>query len=401
MEKVIRNTVCLLALHVLLKFISLLPYWDEVFGNSSIWVNFDSKFNNSNFEVIFFLLAFFVIPLTLIRPRFFTPLFFLFLMLADDYCSFVFNGSVYVMINILFIISIYYILLLIKPKLETNITIPAILALRLSVVCVYLVAGIGKLFAIEWTEGVALKYMLLNGHFNMMPAINDWLASSPLIISIGTYSFMIFELSFIAVLFSKRLRFPIFISGAFFHIGGYFLLGIEGFPFVMLTSYILFFEDQELVTWGKGFRGINKLKRVSVLGLMPKFEKSLILIFDQDCLMCNAFVRRIMDADKKEEILFSSQNSTLSLELIKQNKLSKEEVHVIAYGSIYSGMDALFVIADRVGGWYNLLFAFRYFPQWMRQKVYRLISKFRKISNKVGSNTCSILSPKQSRRIIS
>jgi predicted DCC family thiol-disulfide oxidoreductase YuxK len=212
---------------------------------------------------------------------------------------------------------------------------------------------------------------------------------------------MIFELSFIAVLFSKRLRFPIFISGACFHIVGYFLLGIEGFPFVMLTSYILFFEDQELVTWGKGFRGINKLKRDSVLGLKPKFEKSLILIFDQDCLMCNSFVRRIMDADKKEEILFSSQNSTLSIEIIKQNKLSKEEVHVIANGSIYSGMEALFVIADRVGGWYNLLFALRYFPQWMRQRIYGLISKFRKISNKLGSNTCSILPPKQSKRIIS
>jgi predicted DCC family thiol-disulfide oxidoreductase YuxK len=322
-------------------------------------------------------------------------------MLADDYCSFVFNGSVSVMINILFITSIYYILLLIKPKLETKITIPAILALRLSVVCVYLVAGIGKLFAIEWTEGVALKYMLLNRHFNMMPAINEWLASSPLIIAIGTYSFIIFELSFIAVLFSKRLRFPIFISGAFFHLAGYFLLGIEGFPFVMLTSYLLFFQDQEIATWGNLFRGINNLKSVPVLGLKPKFENSLILIFDQDCLMCNAFVRKIMAADKKEEILFSSQNSKLSLELIKQNNLTTEEVHVVANGSIYSGMNALFVIADRVGGWYNLLFAFRYFPQRMRQRVYGVISKFRKISNKLGSKTCSIISPKQSRRIIS
>lgn len=120
---------------------------------------------------------------------------------------------------------------------------------------IYFVAGFYKAGADVWVNGVANYYIFQLERFKA-GALNDWIVSKPLLITISTYTTMFWELLFPIVLFNKKARNFFLLIGLFFHLGIYFLMLINDFALLFLMSYIMFFNDKEV------FRFIIRVRRV-------------------------------------------------------------------------------------------------------------------------------------------
>ncbi|MEL6717883.1 MAG: DCC1-like thiol-disulfide oxidoreductase family protein [Bacteroidota bacterium] len=370
----------LFSLYVFTKVLSLIPFWALVIGEDAVWVNLQYMEYLSKYGSVIGLVSLSVPILSFLRPKIFIGL-----LLLEVYSyvyvinPFIFNGSGQVLINLLFLITIFYLFSFFRLQIVDRVKDLILFAMKLQVCMVYSVAGISKLFSIEWINGEAVRYMLVNRLFHMS-SLNELLAQSDLLINLGTHSFIAFELCFILIIVFRSLRVLVHISGAFFHIGGLVLLGIEGFPEVMIVSYLLFYSTEDLNLLWRKLKNIDgiKFKKISS---SPPVNGSLTIIFDSNCLLCNSIVRKIFNVDNKGEIMFATFDSQYFFDIKKKMSeseyLDKKSVYVVKGGKVYSKMNAVFIISDILGGIFNLLFIFRYFPSLLNNTFYDFVARFR------------------------
>lgn len=121
-------------------------------------------------------------------------------------------------------------------------------------VIIYFVSGFYKANTDVWVNGVANYYIFQLERFKA-GYLNEWIVSKPLLIMITTYLTLFWELLFPIVLFNKKARNLFLLIGFLFHIGIYFLMLINDFALLFIMSYILFFNDKEVL------RFIIKTKR--------------------------------------------------------------------------------------------------------------------------------------------
>ena len=126
----------------------------------------------------------------------------------------------------------------------------------LAQVCIlYFFSSYWKLYDENWTNGKALYYISQIDSFSA-----NWMkflfTTYPSLSVIMTYSVLLYQGLFLILVWTKRFKTPLLIFGVFLHLGISMGMGIFAFGIIMILSYILFL-DNEQINKIKGF----KLKR--------------------------------------------------------------------------------------------------------------------------------------------
>lgn len=130
------------------------------------------------------------------------------------------------------------------------IPIITITVIRLQVALIYFHASVGKYAVPEWTNGTAIYYWWNNTVFGMPLAFSapvNSLLAMPLVVSVLTYSVLIFEIVvFLALTGSIRYRKNLFPFAILFHLLIILMHGIFSFFFAITMALILFLQPTNI-----------------------------------------------------------------------------------------------------------------------------------------------------------
>lgn len=115
---------------------------------------------------------------------------------------------------------------------------------RLQIALVYLVAGLTKITGHLWTTGTALYYAL-NVDIFTHPLMKDLVNTNILISTIGSYSILIFQISFPFMIWNFNFKRIYLLAGTVLHLGILFGMGLTTFGCAMISSYFVFYSNQE------------------------------------------------------------------------------------------------------------------------------------------------------------
>jgi len=142
-----------------------------------------------------------------------------------------------------------------KPvRLESDFLTSAMMRMMQFQICIiYAYTGFEKLKGMSWWDGTALWSVLANPQMVNM----DWsfLRHIPLVIAIGSFTSVIFEIYFPAAMLNPKFRMPWLVLGLFFHLSIGLIMGLMHFSLVMISTYFLFLSPDLLE------RAVTGLKR--------------------------------------------------------------------------------------------------------------------------------------------
>jgi predicted DCC family thiol-disulfide oxidoreductase YuxK len=112
---------------------------------------------------------------------------------------------------------------------------------------------------------------------------------------------------------------------------------------------------------------------------MDFYQGKKIIFFDGVCNLCNGFVQFVIDRNKKEDILFSSLQSTAGAAMIHHFNVSNAltTVMFIEDGILYQKSTAALRIAKYLCCLWPVLFLFTVVPAFIRNMVYDFVAKHR------------------------
>ncbi len=116
-----------------------------------------------------------------------------------------------------------------------------ILLCQLQVLIVYAVSAIYKWQSLEWVQGVALQKILLIDEYSI-PALQSIVCVYPLTFKFLTWSALLYQTLFPLVIFSKKLKKYLIITGIIFHLFIAIAMGLFNFSLVMICCYVLFYD---------------------------------------------------------------------------------------------------------------------------------------------------------------
>lgn len=116
----------------------------------------------------------------------------------------------------------------------------AIRLFQIQLCVIYGYTGMEKLKGAPWWEGTALWNVMTNSQMVLMDF--SFVLKWPLLIIIGTYFTVIFEVYFPALIWPKKIRRWVLLAGVLLHIGIGITMGLVFFSAVMVAGYILFLE---------------------------------------------------------------------------------------------------------------------------------------------------------------
>jgi predicted DCC family thiol-disulfide oxidoreductase YuxK len=126
-------------------------------------------------------------------------------------------------------------------------------------------------------------------------------------------------------------------------------------------------------------------------------QNHIIILFDGVCNLCNSSVDFLIRHDKHDKFRFASLQSDIGIELQKKFNLDPEELKtffLIDGAKYYSRSTAALKAAKELGFPWNLAYMFILVPRFIRDSVYRLISRYRyKWFGK--RSTCRLPSPEE------
>lgn len=102
-----------------------------------------------------------------------------------------------------------------------------------------------------------------------------------------------------------------------------------------------------------------------------------IIIFDGVCNLCNATVNFIIQRDKSCKLQFTPVQSQASIYLQKKysiNLFEMETIVLIKNGVVYTKSDAVIQIAKYLDGRWKFIFFIKFFPKFLRDRVYSMIA---------------------------
>jgi hypothetical protein len=123
----------------------------------------------------------------------------------------------------------------------------AVLACTLQIALLYFNAGVAKLDGKYWQNGTALYYSLRAHEYNVAPDAARLVWDSPLLLTLGTYSTVLFQLAFPWILWLGRpwMRIVLVVTAIGFHLGILSLMGLVTFGLFMLAYEPILLEDSE------------------------------------------------------------------------------------------------------------------------------------------------------------
>ena len=110
----------------------------------------------------------------------------------------------------------------------------------------YFVSGFSKAHSEAWYNGVALYYILQIDRFTGT-SLNHIIVRNGYLVTIGTYTTLLWELSFPFLIWLKPLRWMILLLGLVLHFSIFVFMMITDFQVLFIAFYGFFFTDDELV----------------------------------------------------------------------------------------------------------------------------------------------------------
>lgn len=114
--------------------------------------------------------------------------------------------------------------------------------------------------------------------------------------------------------------------------------------------------------------------------LLMKPEKSLIVLFDGECNLCNRSVQFIIKRDKTAKIKLASLQSEIAKELIKKHLPISVEINSILLledGKLFFKSTAALKTAKHLDSLWPILFILIVIPGFVRDYFYDIIAKNR------------------------
>lgn len=109
-------------------------------------------------------------------------------------------------------------------------------------------------------------------------------------------------------------------------------------------------------------------------------ETSKIILFDGVCNLCNSSVQKVIKNDSKNIFKFASLQSDFGQRFLNENQLNSEEfdsIILIDGDQFYTSSDAALRIGKELKGIYKISSFLLWIPKFIRDGVYRIISKNR------------------------
>jgi predicted DCC family thiol-disulfide oxidoreductase YuxK len=104
--------------------------------------------------------------------------------------------------------------------------------------------------------------------------------------------------------------------------------------------------------------------------LLSASEKHPIIIYDGECILCNRFVQFLLNWDKHQVFRFTH------LQTVEQKELY-DTVYFLHKRKLHAESDAAIMVLSFLGFPWNLFKVFSVLPQFLRNGVYRFISRNR------------------------
>lgn len=109
--------------------------------------------------------------------------------------------------------------------------------------------------------------------------------------------------------------------------------------------------------------------------------KPLIVFYDGPCVICNWWVRKLCQWDKKDQLRFASLDSDLVKQFAHERNIDLNAIDtVIVWDQTYSytmEAEATFMLFNRLGGVFSLLTPFSYLPKGLTNGIYRFVARNR------------------------
>ncbi len=112
---------------------------------------------------------------------------------------------------------------------------------------IYFFAGTSKLLGVAWWNGEATWMALASYEYQSLDM--TWLAHYPLITELATHATVLFEISFIFLIWNAALKPWLLCLGMMMHLGIVFFLGMPTFGLTMIYGYLAFVSPKQ-VRWG-------------------------------------------------------------------------------------------------------------------------------------------------------
>jgi hypothetical protein len=109
---------------------------------------------------------------------------------------------------------------------------------------VYLGAAMTKMHTPSYFNGDQMLWWMLT-HVNGRHPIGEYLAYFPVILTIGAYAAVLWEVMFLFLAWRGWSRALMLLIGVGFHISTWLTLGLDVFPCVMISTYLCFFGERD------------------------------------------------------------------------------------------------------------------------------------------------------------
>ena len=118
---------------------------------------------------------------------------------------------------------------------------------------------------------------------------------------------------------------------------------------------------------------------MTLQALEAKSHKKVIVFYDGLCNLCNGFVRMVVRQDSEEKILFCPLQDPASEQVRKElgQEFDFTSVIALAQGDFYLHSDVTFLIAEKLGGFWLLLYPLKFIPKKIRDAVYDWVARNR------------------------
>ena len=118
-------------------------------------------------------------------------------------------------------------------------------ACRLQVIIVYLFTGAYKMAGETWRSGEAV-YIITHVDEFTLPFIENGIAEIHWLMVVANYMALVYFFTFPFLVWSKRWKLPLLLSGAFFHLTLGIVIGVFDFSLIMIASYAAFLDDESI-----------------------------------------------------------------------------------------------------------------------------------------------------------
>ncbi len=106
------------------------------------------------------------------------------------------------------------------------------------------------------------------------------------------------------------------------------------------------------------------------------------IIYDGECSLCLGVVRFIRRYGKKADFELIPQQSAEGASLISKYLISSKDTSSVIYladGKYFLRSSAVLHILKDMGGWWRLFYVFILVPPSLRDALYRIIAKYRRL----------------------